>query len=506
VNQEHALLHSRALSREHTLVSLLASVSSPEAGMPRPTCPTLHIGCGSLPASICNDSYTSSVHFTFHGGMGRNYRACLWNGTHCNSGQGCDPSDNAHYTNGTAAHLQHCLRSSLPCAGTICDAHYPHSCLAASIPFWSARMERVRCCMGCCVRYWMRVLGLGHTERQWSLQSIGHRSRRRRRQLRRRRLRRLGAIGSDWAPSQLLTHANGEVLLNEMAMALLAHGNMIEAREGSARPQLIDSLAVLLRRPLLLLHSIGSATPLDWSADADVSLALSRPNRNKTVPVPALVLISRGDVQIPTAGSLESWRRLRSEWQRAGAPAPRWFVQNVAGGVATTLAPDNGIRPLPTGVQDPEELLTFLKYAPNGLEGRVSHRSTLLMCCCMQTETMERQRAVKALRRNGFACNSSDVRTEATLRAAPEKRFGQQYTVEHDATERRFHMWRYRYYSAMLHSRFVASPEGHGRDTPAHGRRSRSEPSPCCAARLARPSTCVSSRRCPSCGSTSGSS
>jgi hypothetical protein len=278
--------------------------------------------------------------------------------------------------------------------------------------------------------------------------------------LRRRRL----STGSDWAPSQLLTHANGEVLLNEMAMALLAHGNMIEAREGSARPQLIDSLAVLLRRPLLLLHSIGSATPLDWSADADVSLALSRPNRNKTVPVPALVLISRGDVQIPTAGSLESWRRLRSEWQRAGAPAPRWFVQNVAGGVATTLAPDNGIRPLPTGVQDPEELLTFLKYAPNGLEGRVSHRSTLLMCCCMQTETMERQRAVKALRRNGFACNSSDVRTEATLRAAPEKRFGQQYTVEHDATERRFHMWRYRYYSAMLHSRFVASPEGHGRD------------------------------------------
>ena len=315
----------------------------------------------------------------------------------------------------------------MPCG----DGHHPHSCLAASIPFWSQPLRRVRCCMRCCVRYWMSAFGLGQTEAHWLEQArhmSGHEA------------------SDDWEPSRLHTHADGEVLLGEMAMAVLSHGNVINPRKGSAWTRLTDSLGRLSMGPLLLLHS---------NEAQHVSLVLYRLNKDTTVPRAALSIVSRDDIQIPTAESLEVWRSLRARWQRAGAPSPQWFVQNIAGSVATAPASD-GIRPFPIGVHDPKELSAFLAHAPDSLEAQVGHRSTLLMCCCMQMKLMERWRAREALQRNGFACDSNDVGpAEATLRAAL-KRSGD------IPSEARRHAWRY--YAALMHSRFVASPEGHGRD------------------------------------------
>ena len=285
--------------------------------------------------------------------------------------------------------------------------------------------------MRCCVRYWMRAFGLGLTEAHW----LAHA----------RRMSGREASG-DWEQSRLQTHADGEVLLGEMAMAVLAHGNVINPRRGSAWPKLTDSLARLSRGPLLLLHS---------NEAEHVSLALSRLNKDTTVPRAALALVSRDDVQIPTAESLEVWRSLRARWQRAGAPLPQWFVQNVAGGIATAPATD-GIRPFPIGVHDPLELSAFLAHAPSGLDAQVDHRSNLLMCCCMQMEQTERQLARSALLRNGFACNASDVEPAGTTLQAALWRSGG------TPTEARRRTWSY--YAALVHSRFVASPEGHGRD------------------------------------------
>lgn len=285
--------------------------------------------------------------------------------------------------------------------------------------------------MRCCVNYWMRAFGLLQTEDHW----LAHARRMSGRE-----------ASDDWEPSRLQAHANGEVLLGEMAMAMLAHGNVINPRKGSAWPRLTDRLARLSRGPLLVLHS---------NEAQHVSLVLSRLNKDKTVPRAALALVSRDDIQIPTADALESWRSLRARWQRAGAPSPQWFVQNVAGSVATMPASD-GIRPFPIGVHDPQELSAFLTNAPEGLDARVDHRSTLLMCCCMQMKVMERKHAREALDRNGFACNASDVGpAEATLRAAL-------WRSGSTPTEARRRAWRY--YATLLHSRFVASPEGHGRD------------------------------------------
>ena len=93
-----------------------------------------------------------------------------------------------------------CLRSELPCDDELpCVGRYPHSCLAVSIPLWSQPLDRVRCCMRCCVRYWMRTLRLGRNEAHWA--SFARRRGRRER-------------SDDWGAARLQSHAtSGQVTL-----------------------------------------------------------------------------------------------------------------------------------------------------------------------------------------------------------------------------------------------------------------------------------------------------
>ena len=93
-----------------------------------------------------------------------------------------------------------CLRSELPCDDELpCVGRYPHSCLAASIPLWSQPLDKVRCCMRCCVRYWMRTLRLGRNEAHWAAFA--------RRRGRRER-------SDDWGAARLQSHAtSGQVTL-----------------------------------------------------------------------------------------------------------------------------------------------------------------------------------------------------------------------------------------------------------------------------------------------------
>ena len=117
-------------------------------------------------------------------------------------------------------------------------------------------------------------------------------------------------------------------------------------------------------------------------------------------------------------------------------------------------------------MHNPNQLRAFLAHVrPRGLEAQVAHRRTLLMCCCMQASVPERQRALAALARNGFACSAaadqapSHAVLREAMRAAAAAPSGDD--TEAEATER-LRTWPY--YATALHSRFVASPAGHGRD------------------------------------------
>ena len=103
-----------------------------------------------------------------------------------------------------------CLRSELPCDDELpCAGRYPHRCLAASIPLWSQPLDKVRCCLRCCVRYWMRTLRLGRNEAHWA--SFARRRGRRER-------------SDDWGTARLQSHAtSGQVtLVPAPALALVA--------------------------------------------------------------------------------------------------------------------------------------------------------------------------------------------------------------------------------------------------------------------------------------------
>ena len=44
---------------------------------------------------------------------------------------------------------------------------YPHACLAARVPAWSAGYARVQCCFRCCLRFWLDEFGLRRNHELW---------------------------------------------------------------------------------------------------------------------------------------------------------------------------------------------------------------------------------------------------------------------------------------------------------------------------------------------------
>lgn len=218
-------------------------------------------------------------------------------------------------------------------------------------------------------------------------------------------------------------------------------------------------LAELTSGSVLLLHS----------NEAEHAGVLLDVLRNVTALVPprvAVSVVSRDDRPMPSEQALHRWRDVRASWQRAGLLPPQWFVQNVAGSAVVARPGSEDIHPFPIGVHNPNQLRAFLDHVtPRGLEAQVAQRRTLLMCCCMQADVPERQRALAALARNGFPCDATaDQAPSKTILGAAIRSAGTAPSGDGTEAEAAERLRTWPYYATALHSRFVASPAGHGRD------------------------------------------
>ena len=262
-----------------------------------------------------------------------------------------------------------------------------------------------------------------------------------------------------------------------MDAAVLAHGNVLYSKRGKyaqlslrppphslhsaprSRQTMRGLLAELTSGSVLLLHS----------NEAEHAGVLLEVLRNVTALVPprvAVSVVSRDDRPMPSGQALHRWRDVRASWQRAGLLPPQWFVQNVAGSAVVARPRSEGIHPFPIGVHNPNQLRAFLDHVtPRGLEAQVAQRRTLLMCCCMQSDVPERQRALAALARNGFSCSASaDQAPSKTILGAAIRSAGTAPSGDGTEAEAAERLRTWPYYATALHSRFVASPAGHGRD------------------------------------------
>ena len=258
---------------------------------------------------------------------------------------------------------------------------------------------------------------------------------------------------------------------------MLAHGNVLYSRRGKyaqlslrppphsvhsaprSRQTMRGLLAELTSGSVLLLHS----------NEAEHAGVLLEVLRNVTALVPprvAVSVVSRDDRPMPSEQALHRWRDVRASWQRAGLLPPQWFVQNVAGSAVVARPGSEDIHPFPIGVHNPNQLRAFLDHVtPRGLEAQVAQRRTLLMCCCMQADVPERQRALAALARNGFPCDATaDQAPSKTILGAAICSAGTAPSGDGTEAEAAERLRTWPYYATALHSRFVASPAGHGRD------------------------------------------
>ena len=198
-----------------------------------------------------------------------------------------------------------------------------------------------------------------------------------------RQHRKLARSDDDWLWENLLGHTDGGLALGDMSLALLAHGNALRLPGHPPHMYLVPHLNDSLRRTgHLLLHSNSMehvGTVLRWLQA--VPWGSMRFHRKLSV-----TMVTRDDLP-PSAIDWQTWHQLRSSPHMAHVRL-KWFVQNMplellgAQGrrdMPASLPGAGSTFPLPIGVRMARELETFLLRA-EGLETRVDHRSTLLMC------------------------------------------------------------------------------------------------------------------------------
>ena len=319
-----------------------------------------------------------------------------------------------------------CLsNASAPCddGGHIpCRVSYPLECLRSPLRPWTHTYTRARCCLSCCMQWWVKRLSLDRNEEHWHNLS--------------RRVT-WKEESEDFSAANLDRHAHGEsLLLGDWTLATLAHGNMFSFHHRSTIKLVsgVQGAQKSKRAAPLLVHSntASSTLPmLQW---------LSASNRSDTR---ALTLVSKDDADQPSGEALQLWRHLVAASSLSGAPTPQWFIQNSA-----VLGEAPGLRPLPIGVPHASTLSAYLSTS-GGLEATTWQRTDLLMCCCMQTKLKSRVQALASLRANGFPCT-------------PPRTARETQGVENDATSGR--LTPRTYYETLARAKFVASPNGFGRD------------------------------------------
>eukprot|EP00327_Prymnesium_parvum_P001705 CAMPEP_0182830548 /NCGR_PEP_ID=MMETSP0006_2-20121128/18635_1 /TAXON_ID=97485 /ORGANISM="Prymnesium parvum, Strain Texoma1" /LENGTH=363 /DNA_ID=CAMNT_0024958125 /DNA_START=314 /DNA_END=1406 /DNA_ORIENTATION=- len=268
----------------------------------------------------------------------------------------------------------------------------------------------------------------------------------------------------DWEAENLVGHRNGGMVIGDMSYALLAHGNYMLSLPAGAPPRLhlVPHANETARQTGHLVVHSNSMLHVDALLAWLEANLLHAHDRWLTHVVAgnarqlSLTVISRDD-KPPSDEHWGRWESLRSSPLLSRLKL-RWLVQNLPERVPASLSALNPMSvatafPLPIGVHAPRALAASFLARSKGLEGRISHRSNLLMCCCMQTALPSRLRAKADLVRNGFACSSQNNSHAADL-------FLQRAHADHRVVRPS----RYRFYSTMLYSKFVASPAGHGRD------------------------------------------
>ena len=280
------------------------------------------------------------------------------------------------------------------------------------------------------MQWWLQTLGLARNEEHWTTfanKVTWHES------------------SDDWTAANLPTHSRGQsLLLGELSLGILAHGNVFSFRKGSDKLKFVTASQSSKRAGPLMLHANtkrSTLAMLEW-------LNASRPSAR------TVTLVSRDDLDQPSDEALGVWRAVVRRWARFGSPRPQWLIQN---SLALNAAP--GMSSANIGLTQANALSAYLNVS-GGREAQTAHRKNLLMCHGMQTRLASRKHALRALRANGFECawpeaSRSAIGERAAALLAAARRNGSSASAYDRA---------WPYYDAMLHARFVASPIGYGRD------------------------------------------
>lgn len=357
----------------------------------------------------------------------------------------------------TATSMQTPMQACLAGADTACDdgSSRPPACpdaqdgrhvgcLITSVPPWQVAYTRLRCCFRCCIQHWSESVGFASNELHWS-SSARDRSK--------ASINR--DLSEDWKASKLHPHSKGQsMLLSGMGFALLAHANAFQWR--SAVEMRLTRENVSTTSQQLLLHSNTAAGVAPMLAYLQ-TLLLSAERRQQ--PLPRYVtLISRDDSELPGGPALSQWRSLYKRWpsSRERGGKPRWFLQN-----SLSLGMASGLHTLPIGVGSANTLSAFLEHQSRGMEAQVAHRTTLLLCCCMQTRS-------DVEHGEGRGAGGGDVRTSRRqiLQILASNGFAQCSASAPMVNKSRLvRLTAHDYYNELLHSKFVVAPSGFGRDT-----------------------------------------
>ena len=178
---------------------------------------------------------------------------------------------------------------------------------------------------------------------------------------------------------------------------------------------------------------------------------------------PAVVtVVARDDPPIPNDDFLVLWCALTARLASKGVTL-RLFVQNMAQ-LAEGLA-----SPYPIGIFEDRALEAFLNSPGGRLASHVSQRSELLMCWGINLHWDARQSTVATLVRNGFRCHApaqlhgDPEEQPSTFAAAVFRNYSGGWVRASAGSRTSDHLWRY--YSALVHSKFVIAPYGRGRDS-----------------------------------------
>ena len=128
---------------------------------------------------------------------------------------------------------------------------------------------------------------------------------------------------------------------------------------------------------------------------------------------------------------------------------------------------DGFAQPWPIGIFEDRALQIFLASARGQLVGQLGQRSNLLLCGGMHLGSGDRRRTVSTLQKNGFACEPAGRFEADSAPAAFENALQRKYSskVVGDAAGGRPSDYLWRFYSALVGSKFVMAPYGRRRDS-----------------------------------------